>query len=294
VLARFETQAVPWSTLFNLTVEQPAGVVRFAKEYGRRDGVMMRGGHDAAPAWEGIGPGSYPDAQLDMVALQAGPAVVKLIVGAAAGPDGGGGTRSARRNVDVVVLTTATKELQLRAADPKPGEINVAVDGMLTQKGEVYARLHNHADGVPMNCQGPAAGAPGCALLAFPVVNRSCAALSYELVWARRALNSPKRQFSARAVSVPFGIEHSSFWIHFRYPCNASSATAADRGSSTVGPTLQECVPQINIPAQPGASSGWAEVGSMLDTLNGGEWTIQAWGRGIAAGLCRRRAVYFV
>ena len=56
------------------------------------------------------------------------------------------------------------------AAQMKARESNFQFDGMLTQAGgQVYAKLRNEADGVPMN------------------------------------------------LSVPFAVEHSSYWVHTRY-----------------------------------------------------------------------------
>ena len=161
VLARYE-YADPlgrFSTRWNLTIEQPPGTTVFAKEYGvlGANGLPTEG--SGSPLWEGVGGGSPP--RLDTVKLAKGHAVAKLSVVRQPG-------RFARRNVDVVVLTQHASEVQLRA-QMKARESNFQFDGMLTQAGQVYAKLRNEADGVPMN------------------------------------------------LSVPFAVEHSSYWVHTRY-----------------------------------------------------------------------------
>eukprot|EP01043_Picozoa_sp_COSAG02_P052494 COSAG02_NODE_5665_length_4144_cov_1.456366_1_plen_242_part_00 len=61
-------------------------------------------------------------------------------------------------------------------------------------------------------------------------------------------------------LSVPFGAEHSSYWTHKRFP----------------GPSGGNAIPTLLLAASPGGSSGWVEAGSRLDTLNDGEWGLQA------------------
>lgn len=61
-------------------------------------------------------------------------------------------------------------------------------------------------------------------------------------------------------LSVPFGAEHSSYWTHKRFP----------------GPSGSNAIPALLLVASPGGSSGWVEAGSRLDTLNDGEWGLQA------------------
>ncbi len=61
-------------------------------------------------------------------------------------------------------------------------------------------------------------------------------------------------------LSVPFGVEHSSFWTHLRFPNPAGSRS----------------IPPLRIATEPGQTSAWVEAGSRLDTLNDGEWGLQA------------------
>ena len=62
--------------------------------------------------------------------------------------------------------------------------------------------------------------------------------------------------------------------LQMRFPCSSSGG---------------QCVPPLLIPALPGAMSEWAECGSRLDTLNDGEWTLQA----VASLLEQRDRLHF-
>eukprot|EP01048_Picozoa_sp_COSAG05_P007085 COSAG05_NODE_488_length_9324_cov_10.796336_4_plen_412_part_00 len=61
-------------------------------------------------------------------------------------------------------------------------------------------------------------------------------------------------------LSVPFCAEHSSYWTHLRFP----------------GPAGSNAIPRLDIAAMPGETSHWVEVGSRLDTLDDGEWSLKA------------------
>ncbi len=106
----------------------------------------------------------------------------------------------ARRNVDLVMLTR--DEAQVRQRIEKEGYL--PLDGMLTQAGDVWARLINQPDG------------------------------------------------SAMTLTFPNGTEHSPYWVHQR----------------TWKPVV--------VKADPGKAVDWTEVGSVLDTLNDGQWNLQA------------------
>ena len=110
VLVRYEFpgDTQHWRTQFNLTVEQPPGTEKFNIEYGVPGFNGQPGG--GGPIWQGIGKGDPP--ALDMVALEPGPALVKLIATDLSASDAGTALRSTRRNVDVVVLTTNTSEVR--------------------------------------------------------------------------------------------------------------------------------------------------------------------------------------
>jgi hypothetical protein len=66
---------------------------------------------------------------------------------------------------------------------------------------------------------------------------------------------------------VPFGIEHSSYWTHLRYPCLTDSKQP--------GKGVASCIPKVEITAAAGETTDWLEVGGMLDTLNDGEWLLK-------------------
>ena len=134
--------------------------------------------------WEGH------DAHAD---LDRGQAKITLIAGRQPAPQ-------ARRNVDLVMLTR--DETQVRQRIEKEGYL--PLDGMLTQAGDVWARLTNQLDGSPMT------------------------------------------------LTIPNGTEHSPYWVHQR----------------TWKPVV--------VKADPGKVGDWTEVGSVLDTLNDGQWNLQA------------------
>lgn len=201
-LVRFEPlcrQPACFETQFGISVLQN-GTAKFSAVFGAlgslslldADGTLI----DHAATWAGLH---------DRVYLEPGPVTVRLSVSAELTPPNSG-----RRNIDVVVLTSNFTDLAVRLANPP--DDNTPLDGMLTQRGDVFLRVVNHADGVPMN------------------------------------------------LSVPFGAEHSSYWTHKRFP----------------GPSGGNQIPTLLLAASPGGSSGWKEAGSRLDTLDDGEWGLQA------------------
>jgi len=186
---RFEAQ-------FRLRIEQ-RGKPLLDRLYGARENVKIwpfgAGLRKESPqpwgdadsiVWEGR------DAGVD---LEAGIARLTLI--AADQPEA-----AARRNVDLVMLTSDEADVDHRIQ--KEGYL--PLDGLLTQAGDVYLKVRNHA--------GPL------------------------------------------KLTVPSGTEHSPFWIHLRSWKPLNLAVAA------------------------GESTNWVEVGSLLDTLNDGQWSIGAAG----------------
>ena len=111
---------------------------------------------------------------------------------------------AARRNVDLVMLTSDTAEISKRIDK----ENYLPLDGLLTQAGDVYLKLHN---------------LPGDEPLSLTVAN---------------------------------GTEHSPYWVH----------------STNWKPRT--------LTADPGKTTDWVEVGSLLDTLNDGQCTLTAKGKG--------------
>jgi hypothetical protein len=182
-LYRFETQ-------FTLRIEQ-GGRVRLQRLYGARKNPKVwafgqRVRDEGARAvdnvvWEGH------DAAVD---LEAGLARITLIAHKQPEP-------AARRNVDLVMLTTDQEQVKTRIE--KEGYL--PLDGMLSQAGDVYLKAHN-------------AGA------------------------------------AAVTVKVGNGTEHSPYWVHIRH------------------------WKPLKIETAPGGSSDWIEVGSLLDSLNDGQWHI--------------------
>lgn len=198
-LVRYEA-AYRFETRFRLKIEQ-AGEVKLDRLYGARENlkiwafgqklkkeVAWSWGATENIVWEGH------DARVE---LRKGPARLTLL----AGPQPGD---AARRNVDVVMLTRNEADVRRRIEK----ERYLPLDGLLTQAGDVFFRLHNGAES------------------------------------------------GALTLQVPNGTEHSPYWVHLR----------------TWSPKT--------LKAAPGASTGWTEVGSLLDSLNDGQWNLKAKGLG--------------
>lgn len=191
---RFETQ-------FRLQVEQD-GKNKLDRPYGARDNVKIWAfgqklkkevawdwGASETIVWEGH------DAAVE---LAAGKARLTLIAEKQPEP-------AARRNVDLVMLTSDETQVKNRIEK----EQYLPLDGMLTQAGDVYLKVHNGKDS------------------------------------------------GALKLTVPNGTEHSPYWVHMR-----------DWKPKTID-------------AAPGQSTDWVEVGSLLDTLSDGQWTLTAAGKGL-------------
>src|SRR5262249_42184556 len=199
-LVRYEA-AYRFETQFMLKVEQ-AGQVKLNRLYGARKNVKIwafrrEGEGTLAPAraWSwGAGENVVWEGHDAFVDLQAGAARLTLIAGKQEEP-------AAKRNVDLVMLTADVAQVNERIAK----ENYLPLDGMLTQEGDVYLKLHN---------QGPA----------------------------------------RLTLTVPNCTEHSPYWVHTR--TWKSKTIAAEPGKSN--------------------AEGWVEVGSLLDTLNDGQWTLTA------------------
>ncbi len=191
-LVRYEA-AFRFETQFRLRIEQD-GQVKLDRLYGARDSLKIWGfrqglktevtGPSRAvenPVWEGH------DAYVN---LDAGRATLTLIAGRQPEP-------AAKRHVDVVMLTTDEAEVNTRIAQEK----YLPLDGLLTQAGDVFLKVHN-------------------------------------------------RGGSAITVHVPPGREHSPYWVH-----------------------LRRWRPRT-VPVEAGRTSGWVEVGSLLDVFNDGQWKL--------------------
>jgi len=149
-LVRYEA-AYRFETQFRLRIEQ-GGKVLLDRLYGARDNVKIWAfpwsfGHELQKefawrwgavenvVWEGH------DAYVD---LHPGTVKLTLIAGRQQG-------NAARRNVDLVMLTTDEEQIKYRMAN----EGHLPLDGMLTQAGDVYIKLHNLPDGVKMTLNVP-------------------------------------------------------------------------------------------------------------------------------------------
>jgi hypothetical protein len=198
-LARYEA-APRFQTQFRLRVEQ-GGKTRLNRLYGARENPKIWAfGEKVKPeaqwswgavenvVWEGH------DA---FVELEAGEAKLSLIAARQPEP-------AARRNVDLVMLTSDVEQVRRRIEK----ENYLPLDGMLTQAGDLYVKLHNDKSG------------------------------------------------AAVTVTLPPGIEHSPYWVHVR-----------------------DWQPK-KLTAGPGESTDWVEVGSLLDSLNDGQWRLSAEGKG--------------
>ncbi len=197
-LVRYEA-APRFQTQFQVRIEQ-AGNVKLDRLYGARENLKVW------PYGDRLKPEALaPWGAVENVVWEGHDATVKLDAGeaqivltAAEQPE-----PAARRNVDLVMLTTEVQEVADRIAK----DMYLPLDGMLTQAGDLYLKLHN-------------AGA------------------------------------SQIQLTVPPGTEHSPYWIHNR-----------------------KWKPKM-IDAAGGQSSDWIEVGSLLDSLNDGQWQLTAKGTG--------------
>lgn len=130
-LVRYEA-AYRFETQFGLRIEQN-GQARLQRLYGARKNpkvwpfeqrIIAEGGRAVENVvWEGH------DAVVD---LEAGLATITLIADRQPEP-------AARRNVDLVMLTTDHEQVKTRIEQ----EGHLPLDGMLTQAGDVYVKLHN-------------------------------------------------------------------------------------------------------------------------------------------------------
>lgn len=195
VLVRYEA-AYRFETQFRVRVEQ-GGRVRLDRLYGARDNVKVwpfREGLKKEVAWSWGATENIVWEGHDAAAdLDAGPARITLVAGHQPG-------LPAPRNVDLVLLTRDDAEVRRRLEK----ENYLPLDGLLTQSGDVFARLVNYPDGSPMT------------------------------------------------LTIPPGTEHSPYWVHLR---NWKPVALA---------------------AKPGQTIEWTEVGSVLDSLNDGQWNLQA------------------
>ncbi len=146
VLVRYEA-AYRFETQFRVKIEQ-AGRVRLDRLYGARDNLKVwafgkRLQKEVAWPW-GATENIVWEGHDAFAELQSGRAKITLIAGRQPAPQ-------ARRNVDLVMLTR--NEAEVRERIEKEGYL--PLDGMLTQAGDVWARLVNLPDGSAMSLSVP-------------------------------------------------------------------------------------------------------------------------------------------
>jgi len=194
-LVRYEA-AYRFETQFRLVIEQN-GQVKLDRLYGARRNLKIwpfRQGLKTEVAWDwGAVENVVWEGDDASVDLQPGLAKLTLIADRQE-------ENAARRNVDLVLLTRDTADVQARLEK----ENYLPLDGLLTQCDDVYLKLHNQADG------------------------------------------------GAMKLTVPPCTEHSPYWVH------------------------QRSWKPKTIAAASGQSTDWIEVGSLLDTLNDGQWNLSA------------------
>jgi hypothetical protein len=145
-LARYEA-AYRFETQFRLTIEQ-GGQTRLDRVYGARANpkvwafreglkpeVMWPWGAVENVVWEGT------DAAVELAAGRA-----RLTLTADNQPE-----PAAKRNVDLVLLTPDAANIEKRLKE----ESYLPLDGLLTQAGDVYLKLHNAADGAAITLDVP-------------------------------------------------------------------------------------------------------------------------------------------
>ncbi|MBI1913172.1 MAG: beta-galactosidase trimerization domain-containing protein [Planctomycetes bacterium] len=195
VLARYES-VYRFKTSFRIRVEQD-GKPLFDRLYGARDNLKVWAFGQKLKREIAWGWGAVENVVWEghdaAVRLEAGRAKLSLVAGRQTG-------NTAKRNVDLILLTSDEKQVKDRI--DKEGYL--PLDGMLTQAGDVYLKVHNAQDSAPLT------------------------------------------------LTVPPGTEHSPYWVHIR---TWKSKT---------------------ITATPGQSTDWVEVGSLLDSLNDGQWLLTA------------------
>ena len=162
-LVRFEALCEPpacFETQFMLEVEQH-GATQFSAVHGA---LPVPGCAPNCSFWPPVDPTKHTPAGApwtapnqhvwagvqDRLVLRPGPVKIKLRTSHELTPKGSG-----KRNVDLVMLTSNLTELSIRDRTARTGEDPYGLDGWLTQRGEVFLRLHNHAQGAPLNLSVP-------------------------------------------------------------------------------------------------------------------------------------------
>jgi hypothetical protein len=233
-----------FETPFKVTIEQ-AGEVVMEAVYGRRTNLKVWPfggdrigcgtglvaecvwpyGATEGVVWEGVDKTAYLRRGMATVTLTAVHDCESCLV--------------ANRNVDLIMLTPNTSDIKMRMAEETA---ILPFDGLISQYGEVFMQVTNWDQHHNITIDIPCPGRPRGRLSGLSVFC-SKSALCGGSVWARRALNSQKRRFPARAVA----------YIHSPY---FTTHLILNRSRS--------------IFVEPASTTGWREVGLMLDGLNHG------------------------
>lgn len=134
VLVRYEA-AYKFETQFRVQVEQ-AGKIALDRRYGAREQLKIWAFREKLKTEVGWSWGAVENIVWEghdaFANLQPGRARIRLIAGRQPEP-------AARRNIDLVMLTTDVEQVQMRIDK----ENYLPLDGMLTQSGDVYLRVTN-------------------------------------------------------------------------------------------------------------------------------------------------------
>ena len=137
VLVRYEA-AYRFETQFRVQIEQ-AGRLLLNRLYGARKNLKIwafREGLKTEVAWSwGAVENVVWEGHDAFVSLRPGRATIRLLAGPQPEP-------AARRNVDLVMLTTDVEQVKMRIDK----ENYLPLDGMLTQSGDVFLRVTNRGD----------------------------------------------------------------------------------------------------------------------------------------------------
>jgi hypothetical protein len=134
VLVRYEA-AYRFETQFRVKIEQ-GGAAKLDRLYGARANLKIWAFNEKLKPEVAWGWGAVENVVWEghdaYVELQPGPAKISLIAGKQPGPP-------ARRNVDLVMLTRDEAQVKERIEKEK----YLPLDGMLTQQGDVFLKVHN-------------------------------------------------------------------------------------------------------------------------------------------------------
>ncbi|MCG3148649.1 MAG: hypothetical protein PCFJNLEI_02094 [Verrucomicrobiae bacterium] len=252
LLARYE-QPFNYSCEFAVEIEQGGRVVG-RSEFGRLADPKIWAMNKNQPApmvryWWGStdnivwqNPGKF--------ALAAGKATLRLITGKQAG------VRAAKRNVDVVMLTTdkAGLEAQLQHKTYLP------FDGWLVQDGDLFVRFTNPADSTNA-CMPVVAPLPMGQHSPYYVHLRDWP--TTRVLKSGRLIEPTKYQMAGpRSLAVPA----------------SQLAPVVEREKFVVDPAAKK--PKFKIPEdeylKPGEMSGWVPLGPVLDALHNCKWEAKA------------------